>query len=97
MRGLGAALLSAIEKGDGEQLALLRQAHEIKIQQDEPGGPLSAMEAGAGVHRVAAEEPRQRAGALPLLPAFARPHPGQQCRSGQAPARSTGADRGELR
>jgi hypothetical protein len=33
VRGLGSALLSAIEKGDGEQMALLRQAHEIKIQQ----------------------------------------------------------------
>jgi hypothetical protein len=32
VRGLGAALLSAIEKGDGERLALLRQGHEIKIQ-----------------------------------------------------------------
>jgi hypothetical protein len=32
VRGLGSALLSAIEKGDGEKLALLRQAHEIKIQ-----------------------------------------------------------------
>ena len=33
VRGLGSALLSAIEKGDGEHLALLRQGHEIKIQQ----------------------------------------------------------------
>lgn len=33
VRGLGAALLSAIEKGDGERLTLLRQAHEIKIQE----------------------------------------------------------------
>jgi hypothetical protein len=33
VRGLGSALLSAIEKGDGEGLALLRQGHEIKIQQ----------------------------------------------------------------
>jgi len=33
VRGLGNALLSAIEKGDGEHLALLRQSHEIKIQQ----------------------------------------------------------------
>jgi Tc toxin complex TcA C-terminal TcB-binding domain len=32
VRGLGSALLSAIEKGDGEKLALLRQSHEIKIQ-----------------------------------------------------------------
>ena len=60
MRGLGAALLSAIEKGDGEQLALLRQAHEIKIQKLSAGGSLPAMEAGAGSHRIAAEEPRQR-------------------------------------
>jgi hypothetical protein len=30
---LGNALLSAWEKGDGEQLALLRQAHEIKLQE----------------------------------------------------------------
>jgi Tc toxin complex TcA C-terminal TcB-binding domain len=33
VRGLGNALLSAIEKQEGEKLALLRQAHEIKIQQ----------------------------------------------------------------
>jgi len=33
LRGLGSGLLSAIEKGDGESLALLRQSHEIKIQQ----------------------------------------------------------------
>jgi hypothetical protein len=33
VRGLGNALLSALEKGDGERLALLRQKHEIKIQE----------------------------------------------------------------
>jgi hypothetical protein len=33
VRGMGAALLSTIEKGDGERMALLRQGHEIKIQQ----------------------------------------------------------------
>ncbi|MEI7768417.1 MAG: hypothetical protein WCI67_00435 [Chloroflexales bacterium] len=33
VRGLGAALLAAIEKGDGERLALLRQSHEANIQQ----------------------------------------------------------------
>lgn len=33
VRGLGGALLSAIEKGDGEHLALVRQRHEIQIQQ----------------------------------------------------------------
>lgn len=33
VRSMGAALLSALEKGDGEHLALLRQGHEIKIQQ----------------------------------------------------------------
>jgi hypothetical protein len=33
VRGLGAALLAALEKGDGERLSLLRQGHEIKIQQ----------------------------------------------------------------
>lgn len=33
VRGLGAALLAALEKGDGERVALLRQAHEIKIHQ----------------------------------------------------------------
>src|SRR6185436_7060832 len=32
VRGLGNALLSALEKGDGERLALLRQQHEINIQ-----------------------------------------------------------------
>jgi hypothetical protein len=33
VRSLGGALLSAIEKGDAEQLALLRQGHEIQLQQ----------------------------------------------------------------
>lgn len=33
VRGLGAALLSAIEKGDTERIAILRQQHEIRIQQ----------------------------------------------------------------
>jgi hypothetical protein len=33
VRNLGNALLSAIEKQEGEKLALLRQVHEIKIQQ----------------------------------------------------------------
>src|SRR3982751_2778828 len=33
VRGLGNALLSAIEKGDAEHLALVRQRHEIQIQQ----------------------------------------------------------------
>jgi Tc toxin complex TcA C-terminal TcB-binding domain len=33
VRGLGASLLSAIEKSDGEALSLLRQRHEINIQQ----------------------------------------------------------------
>jgi len=32
VRGLGSALLAAVEKGDGERLALLRQGHELKIQ-----------------------------------------------------------------
>ena len=32
VRGLGGALLAAIEKGDGEHLALVRQRHEIQIQ-----------------------------------------------------------------
>jgi hypothetical protein len=33
VRGLGNALLSAIEKGDAEHLALVRQRHEIQIQE----------------------------------------------------------------
>lgn len=33
VRGLGNSLLSAIEKGDSERMALLRQSHEIEIQQ----------------------------------------------------------------
>ena len=33
VRSLGAALLSAIEKKEGEKLALLRQSHEVNIQQ----------------------------------------------------------------
>ncbi|PYC65368.1 toxin [Micromonospora arborensis] len=33
VRGLGSALVVAIEKGDGERLAVLRQGHETRIQQ----------------------------------------------------------------
>ena len=33
VRALGNALLGALEKGDAEQLALLRQGHEIQLQQ----------------------------------------------------------------
>ncbi len=33
VRGMGAGLLSALEKKDGEAMALLRQKHEINIQQ----------------------------------------------------------------
>lgn len=33
VKALGNALLSAWEKGDGEQLALLRQKHEVKLQE----------------------------------------------------------------
>jgi hypothetical protein len=33
VRSLGNSLLSALEKGDAEQLALLRQEHEIQLQQ----------------------------------------------------------------
>ncbi len=33
VRAMGSALLSAYEKGDGETLALLRQGHEIEIQE----------------------------------------------------------------
>jgi len=33
VRGLGNALLSALEKGDAEHLALVRQHHEVQIQQ----------------------------------------------------------------
>lgn len=33
VRGLGASLLAALEKKDGEHLAVLRQSHEIKIQE----------------------------------------------------------------
>ena len=32
VRALGSALLSAIEKGEGEQLALMRQTHEVALQ-----------------------------------------------------------------
>lgn len=33
VRALGSALLAALERGDAEHLALMRQGHEIKIQQ----------------------------------------------------------------
>ena len=33
VRALGSELLAALEKGDAEQLALLRQGHEIQLQQ----------------------------------------------------------------
>jgi hypothetical protein len=37
VRNLGSALLSTIEKGDSEHMALLRQSHEIKIQKMQQG------------------------------------------------------------
>jgi hypothetical protein len=33
VRSLGASLLAAIEKGDAEQLAVMRQGHEVQLQQ----------------------------------------------------------------
>jgi Tc toxin complex TcA C-terminal TcB-binding domain len=33
VRSLGGSLLASLEKGDAEQLALLRQGHEVKLQQ----------------------------------------------------------------
>ncbi len=33
VRNLGSALLAAIEKGDAERLALVRQGHEVKVQE----------------------------------------------------------------
>ena len=33
VRGLGAALLAALEKGDAEHLALVRQGHEVNVQE----------------------------------------------------------------
>jgi Tc toxin complex TcA C-terminal TcB-binding domain len=33
VRSLGASLLAALEKGDAEQLAMLRQTHEVQLQQ----------------------------------------------------------------
>ncbi len=33
VRGLGASLLASLEKADGEHLGLIRQKHEVKIQQ----------------------------------------------------------------
>jgi hypothetical protein len=33
VRGLGSELLAALEKGDAEQLSLLRQGHEVQLQQ----------------------------------------------------------------
>ena len=48
------------------------------------------METGAGVHGIAAQEPRQHGGAIPLLPASARFAPRQRHRPGHVLARSPG-------
>ena len=60
VRGLGSALLSALEKGDGEHLALLRQGHEIQIQKMAQEVRFLQWKAGAGGdrHRCSPAGPR---------------------------------------
>src|SRR5262249_34655034 len=50
VRGLGNSLLAALDKGDAEHLALVRQRHEIQIQQmaQDVGGRFRAGEEGTG-------------------------------------------------
>ena len=76
VRSLGSALLAALEKGDAEQLALLRQGHEIAAAADDPERALPAVAARPGDDQRAAEDPGGRPRALHLLPAAARPGPG---------------------
>ena len=90
MRGLGSALLSAIEKGDGEHLALLRQGHEIKIQQLTQEVRFLQWKQAQEATESLLREPRQRAGALPLLPAAARSDAGSRTLR-RTRFRSTGA------
>ena len=78
VRALGSGLLAALEKGDAEQLALLRQGHEIQLQQMVAERALPAMAARAGDDQRAAEDPGGRARALHLLPAPAGPGPGHR-------------------
>ena len=61
VRGLGSALLSAIEKGDGEHLALLRQGHEIKIQQMMQDVRFLQWKQARGGDHIAAHDPRDSA------------------------------------
>ena len=72
VRGLGNALLSALEKGDAEHLALVRQRHEIQIQQMAQEVRFLQWKQAQEATEVAADQPRHRAGAAPLLPAAAR-------------------------
>ena len=81
VRALGTALLAALEKGDAEHLALLRQGHEIAAPADDAERALPAVAAGAGGDRRAAQDPGHRARALHLLPAPARPDAGPERRS----------------
>ena len=91
VRGLGHALLSALEKGDAEHLALVRQRHEIQIQQMAQEVRFLQWKQAQEATTVAAHQPQAGAGALPLLPAAARPAGGIRTR----PTRSA-LDRREL-
>ena len=73
MRGLGAALLSALEKGDAEQLALLRQGHEIQIQQMTQEVRFLQWKQAQEATKSLLTSRAHGAGAAALLPAPARP------------------------
>ena len=73
IRSLGGALLAAIEKGDGERLALLRQSHEVNIQQMQQEVRFLQWASCTGIDQITAYQPEDSFGASPLLPAPARP------------------------
>ena len=66
MRGLGNALLSALEKGDGEHLALVRQRHEIQIQQMAQEVRFLQWKSAQEATTIAADQPRRGVGAAAL-------------------------------
>ena len=72
VRSLGSGLLAALEKGDAEQLALLRQGHEIQLQQMVQNVRFLQWQHAQETTNGLLQDPRGHAGALHLLPAAAR-------------------------
>ena len=97
VRSLGSGLLAALEKGDAEQLALLRQGHEIQLQQMIQNVRYLQWQHAQETTNGLLKTRDGHARALHLLPAAAQPGPGRRHRPGRLHPGPARADRGELR